>query len=272
MNKFKIWDLVTWLCIAFVIAVLLLVLGHIILKGIAFVNLQFIVEKTTNAGRSGGISNVIFATLYLTLLSLLIAVPVSIAAAIYLQEYATKGRLLNVLISGIETLAGVPSIVFGLFGFNLFVTFFGWSWSLLSGAITLALMGLPILTRTIMESIRAVPRSYRDASLALGAGKWTTIVKVVIPSALSGIITGIILSMGRIIGETAAVFLTFGSTLNSISSLWDSGRTMPVHVYILAAESISIDNAYATATILLFVIIALNGIAYVFQGIAKRRS
>ena len=271
MNKLKIWDFITWVCIGLVLAVLLLVIGHVVVNGIRFINLKFIVETTSNAGRSGGIRNVITATIYLTLSALLLAVPVSIAAAIYLQEYARKGRLLNILVSGIETLAGVPSIVFGLFGFNIFVTLLGWSWSLVSGAITLALMGLPILTRTIMEAIRAVPRSYRDASLALGAGQWTTIVRVVLPAAFSGIITGIILSMGRIIGETAAVFLTFGSTLNSISSIFDSGRTMPVHVYILSSESVSIDNAYATATILLVVIIALNGLAYLYQGITKKR-
>ena len=271
MNKIKIWDILTWICIAAVLSVLLLVLGHIVSEGFKFISMDFITQETTDAGRHGGISNVISATVYLTLFSLLLAVPVSIAAAIYLQEYAIKGRILDILTSGIETLAGVPSIVFGLFGFNVFVTMFGWSWSLVSGSITLALMGLPILTRTIMEAIRAVPQSYRDASYALGAGKWTTIIRVVIPSAMSGIITGVILSLGRIIGETAAVFLTFGSTLNSVSSIWDSGRTMPVHVYILSMESVSIDNAYATATILLGVIIALNCMAYAFQAYAKRR-
>ncbi len=271
VNKIKIWDILTWICIAAVLSVLLLVLGHIVSEGFKFISMDFITQETTDAGRHGGISNVISATVYLTLFSLLLAVPVSIAAAIYLQEYAIKGRILDILTSGIETLAGVPSIVFGLFGFNVFVTMFGWSWSLVSGSVTLALMGLPILTRTIMEAIRAVPQSYRDASYALGAGKWTTIIRVVIPSAMSGIITGVILSLGRIIGETAAVFLTFGSTLNSVSSIWDSGRTMPVHVYILSMESVSIDNAYATATILLGVIIALNCMAYAFQAYAKRR-
>ena len=271
LDKIKIWDLVTWLCIILVIATLFFVIGHVLKSGFEYVSYKFVSQKAIDAGRSGGISNVITATVYLTLVALLIAVPISIAAAIYLQEYATKGRVLSLLIGGIETLAGVPSIVFGLFGFNIFVTLFGWSWSLLSGSATLALMALPILTRTIMEAIRAVPRSYRDASLALGASKWTTIVKVVVPSALSGIITGVILSMGRIIGETAAVFLTFGSTLNSVTSIFDSGRTMPVHVYILSAESVSIENAYATATVLLIIIIALNGFAYLFQRFAKRR-
>ncbi|QOR35749.1 phosphate ABC transporter permease PstA [Clostridium sp. 'deep sea'] len=271
MNKIKIWDVITWVCILLVMATLFLVIAHVLKSGLEYVNYKFISEKAIDAGRSGGISNVIMATVYLTLTSLLIAVPISIAAAIYLQEYATKGRLLRLLVSGIETLAGVPSIVFGLFGFNVFVTLFGWSWSLLSGSATLALMALPILTRTIMESIRAVPNSYRDASLALGASKWTTIVKVVVPAALSGIITGVILAMGRIIGETAAVFLTFGSTLNSVSAIFDSGRTMPVHVYILSSESVSIENAYATATVLLIIIVALNGFAYLFQSLAKRR-
>lgn len=271
MKHDRFWDVIALLCVLIIVFTLVTVIGHIILKGLRLVNWGFLTNVAQRAGTEGGIRNIISATMYVTLLSLIFAVPVSVAAAIYLQEYARPGKLLNTLTAGIEALAGIPSIVFGLFGFGLFVTLFGWSWSLLSGGVTLALMALPIITRTSMEAIRSVPQVYREASLALGASQWQTITKIVLPTAFPAIITGVILSMGRVVGETAAVILTFGSTLASVSSIWDSGRSMPVHLFILAYEGVSVPRAYATGAVLLLFILILNGTAYIYQHYITKR-
>ncbi|RYD04737.1 hypothetical protein N752_12485 [Desulforamulus aquiferis] len=160
-----------------------------------------------------------------------------------------------------ETLAGIPSIIFGLFGFAFLVLFMGFSWSLLSGGLTLAFMVLPTIVRTSEEAIKSVPLSFREGSMALGATKWQTVWKIVLPSALPGILTGIILSMGRAVGETAAVILTAGSSLNIPASIMDPGRTMSVHLYILAMEGISMEKAYATAAVLIILIFVINSLA-----------
>jgi phosphate transport system permease protein len=212
-------------------------------------------------GRLGGIFPTIVGTLYLTVVALAIAAPFGVGAAIYLTEYAKRGRLTNVLRFGVESLAGVPSIIFGLFGFVAFVIFLGFGWSILSGGLTLALMILPTIIRTSEEAIKTVPRSYREGSLALGATQWQTIRKVVLPSALPGILTGLILGLGRAVGETAAVMLTAGSSLGMPVSIMDPVRTMSIHLYVLAVEGLSLEKAYATATVLIFVILLINLVA-----------
>ena len=179
-------------------------------------------------------------TLVLTALSLLIATPLGVGAAVFLTEYTKETRLSRFIRTGTETLAGIPSIIFGLFGFAFFVIYLKMGWSILAGALTLACMMLPTIVRTSEEAIRAVPAAYREVSFALGASRWQTVVSVVLPQAAQGIATGIVLATGRAIGETAAVIFTAGSSLRLPKSLMDPVRTLPVHFYILAREGISL--------------------------------
>ncbi|MDS1029772.1 phosphate ABC transporter permease PstA [Bacillota bacterium LX-D] len=253
LAKFLVWSagLAT-------IGILLIIIGYIIKNGFHVVNYQFLFDNPKNMGRSGGIFSTIVSTVYLTGFAILVAAPVGIAASIYLTEYAKENFFLKVIRFGTETLAGVPSIVFGLFGFAFFVVYLELGWSLLSGGLTLALMILPIIIRTTEEAIKNVPNAYREGSLALGATKWHTIKNVVLPVALPAIMTGIILGIGRAIGETAAVVLTAGSSLGIPSSLLDPGRTMPVHLYIVSYEGISMDNAYGTAFVLIVALFLMN--------------
>jgi phosphate transport system permease protein len=217
-------------------------------------------------GRAGGIFSTIVGTLALTFLAILIATPLGVGSAIYLAEYTRENWLTRVIRFGSECLAGIPSIIFGLFGFILFVTKLGLGWSLLSGGLTLAFMTLPTIIRTSEEAIRSVPYSYREVSFSLGSTRWQAVTRVVLPSALPGIATGVILSVGRSIGETAAVIFTAGSSLRLPTSLFSSSRTMSVHFYILAREGISMANAYGTAAILIISILAINLLAYALMN------
>lgn len=261
--KEKIMTLVFWLAAFTITAILAVIIGYIIFKGISSISWDFIFNQPARAGKEGGISTTIISTLYLVLGSLIIAVPIGVASAVYLEEYASKTSRFAYLVNlTAETLAGIPSIVFGLFGFVFFVIFLGWGWSILSGAMTMAIMILPTITRTAQEAILAVPREYRENSLALGAGKWQTISKIVLPSALSGIATGIILSVGRAVGETAALLLTAGSSLGMPMSVTDPARTMAVHLYILAMEGISLERAFGTAFVIIVLIVIINYAAH----------
>jgi phosphate transport system permease protein len=190
--------------------------------------------------------------------------PFGVGTAVYLVEYTREGRLTRVIRFGAECLAGVPSIIFGLFGFVLFVLTLGLGWSILAGGLTLAFMTLPTLIRTTEEALRAVPAGYRDVSLSLGASKWQTIRKVLLPAAFPGILTGLVLGLGRAIGETAAVIFTAGSSLplRVPRSFYDGTRTLSVHFYQLAREGISADGAYATAAVLVLTITLINAGAY----------
>ncbi|MDD4801582.1 MAG: phosphate ABC transporter permease PstA [Syntrophomonas sp.] len=248
-----------WLSALFIVAILAGIIGYIIIKGISSINLDFILQPPSKAGREGGISTTIVSTGYLTLMSLLIAVPIGAGSAIYLEEYArSKNRFARLVNLTSETLAGIPSIIFGLFGFVFFVLFLEMGWSILSGSMTLAIMILPTITRTSQEAISAVPYEYRDNSLALGASKWQTVWKVILPSSLPGIITGIILSIGRAVGETAALILTAGSSLGMPLSPADPARTMSVHLYVLVAEGISMERAFGTAFLIVVLIMIIN--------------
>ncbi|MCX5779291.1 MAG: phosphate ABC transporter permease PstA [Firmicutes bacterium] len=251
-----------WLSGSIIVVILAGIIGYVIYKGISSISLDFILQPPSKAGRAGGISTTIVSTLYLTLMALLIAVPIGVGSSIYLEEYARSrskfARLVNLTA---ETLAGIPSIIFGLFGFVFFVIFLGLGWSILSGGLTLAIMILPTITRTAQEAILSVSQEYRANSLALGASQWQTIRKVVLPSALPGIVTGIILSMGRAVGETAAIILTAGSSLGMPISPLDPARTMSVHLYIMAMEGISMDRAFGTAFLIVVLIIIINYLA-----------
>lgn len=201
----------------------------------------------------------IINTIVLTLLTLLIAVPFGIGAAIYLAEYAKKGnRLVKVIRTMAETLAGIPSIVYGLFGMLFFVYALNWGYSLLAGAFTLAIMVLPTIMRTTEEALLTVPDSYREGSYGLGAGKLRTIVRIILPSAMPGILAGVILAVGRIVGETAALIYTYGSATGYATGLLNSGRSLAVHMYVLTNEGLHTEQAWGTAVVLLVLVFGIN--------------
>lgn len=201
----------------------------------------------------------IINTIIMIAVSLVIAAPLGIFAAIYLVEYAKRGNaLVSVIRLTTETLSGIPSIVYGLFGMLFFVTKLKWQYSILAGAFTLAIMILPLIIRTTEEALKSVPDSFREGSFGLGAGKLRTVFKVVLPSAVPGILAGVILGIGRVVGETAALMYTSGTVAEIPNSLMDSGRTLAVHMYALSSESLYMDQAYATAVVLLIIVVGIN--------------
>ncbi len=220
--------------------------------------LRYLLEEPRLSGRIGGISTIVLNTVFMLALTVLFAAPIGIAAAVYLVEYARQGTLLRILRLGTETLAGIPSILFGLFGFIFFVGILGFGFGLLSGSLTLTLMILPTIVRTSEEALKSVSRALREGSLALGATKLQTIVRVVIPAAAPGILTGVILAVGRAVGETAALLFTLGSDYQLAKGLFSSARALAAHVYLLFAEGISFDRAFATATVLVVVVLGFN--------------
>jgi len=251
-----------WLFTGVTVLILFFIIFYILKNGLPVVSVEVLTKNPKEMGKAGGIFPTIVGTVALTLLAVLIASPLGIGSAIYLTEYTRENWVTRVIRFGSECLAGIPSIIFGLFGFILFVTKLGLGWSLLSGGLTLGFMVLPTIIRTSEEAIRSVPYSYREVSLSLGGTKWQTVTRVVLPSALPGIATGIVLSVGRSIGETAAVIFTAGSSLHIPTSLFSSSRTMSVHFYILAREGISMSNAYGTAAVLVIAILVINIVAY----------
>jgi phosphate transport system permease protein len=251
-----------WTMTLITIAILVFIIVFILRKGIPVLNWEFLTQNPVDMGKGGGIFSTIVGTIALTAGAILIATPLGIGTAIYLTEYTWGGPVTRVIRFGAECLAGIPSIIFGLFGFILFVTKLKFGWSILSGSLTLAFMILPTIIRTSEEAIKSVPPVYRTVSFSLGSTKWQTVTRVVLPSALPGIVTGVILSVGRSIGETAAVIFTAGSALRMPTSLFSSSRTMSVHFYILAREGISMPKAYGTAAILIIAILGINVLTY----------
>jgi phosphate transport system permease protein len=251
-----------WILTGITFAVLIFILAFILAHGLPHVTWAFLTQSPTSMGREGGIFPMILGTFLVAGLAVLIAAPIGVATAVYLTEYTREGRLTSVIRFGADCLAGVPSIIFGLFGFVFFAIALRMGLSVLSGSLTLALMVLPTIIRTSEEAIRSVPSSYREVSLGLGGTRWQTVFYVVLRSALPGISTGIVLSLGRSISETAAVMLTAGSALRLPRSLLDSSRTLALHFYLLSREGISMPNAYATASVLIIVILALNLLSY----------
>jgi phosphate transport system permease protein len=219
--------------------ILIFIIVFILEKGLPVLNMNFLLTNPKDMGRAGGIFPTIIGTISLPLLAIIIATPLGIFTSVYLTEYTKETKATRIIRFGTDCLAGIPSIIFGLFGFIFFVITLEFGWSILSGGLTLAVMILPTIIRTSEEAIKAVPKSYREVSFSLGATRWQTVKKVVLPNALPGIVTGIMLSVGRSIGETAAVIFTAGSSLRLPSSLFDSVRTMSVHFYILAREGLS---------------------------------
>lgn len=251
---------------AITLAALIIIIGYILINGLTHINLEFLTAEPRRMGKEGGIFSVIIGTLMVTGVGILIATPIGIAAAIYFTEYAKESKGVSTIRFFTEILAGIPSIIFGLFGFAFFVIFMGLGWSVISGGLTLALMILPTLIRATEESLKTVPMAYREGSLSLGATKWQTIIKVIIPCCKPGILTGLILGIGRAIGETAAIMLTVGGSLRVPTSIFDSTRTMSVHLYILAAEGLSQEKTYATAALLIIIVLLINTTANLISG------
>jgi phosphate transport system permease protein len=246
----------------FTVGMLVLIVAIIFFKGVVNVNMEFILSYPEDMGRHGGVFPSVMGTIFLAVLSIALATPLGVGTAIFLTEYTRESFLTQAIRFGIEALAGIPSIIYGLFGFIFFVIQLKMGWSLLSGTLTLTIMILPTIIRTSEEAIKSVPYSFRMVSYSLSATKWETITRVVLPSAAPGILTGVMLSIGRVVGETAAVIFTMGSSLRLPTGLFDSGRTMAVHFYILAREGISLEKAYATALVLVVSILVINIIAY----------
>lgn len=254
------------LAVAITAVVTLFLIGYILVKGVPQLRLSLFAWKFTTENQS--MLPAIFNTVIMTVVSLLIATPLGVFSAVYLTEYAGRGnKLVNVVRMTTETLSGIPSIVYGLFGMLCFNAFFGWSYSILSGACTMSIMILPLIMRTTEEALLAVPDSYREGSFGLGAGKKRTVFRIVLPAAVPGILSGIILGVGRIVGETAALIYTSGTVQKAATSLMDSGGTLSTHMYILANEGLHVNEAYATAVILLVVVVLINALSGL---IAKR--
>jgi phosphate transport system permease protein len=255
------------------VVILVFIIGFVLSKGLPGVNAEFLLSAPKDMGRAGGIFTTLVGTILLPLVAVAIALPLGVGTAVYLSEYTRETRLTRALRFGTDCLAGIPSIIFGLFGFIFFVVMLKMGWCLLSGGLTLAIMVLPTIIRTAEEAIRSVPNSYREVSFSLGATRWETVLKVVLPNALPGIVTGVMLAIGRSIGETAAVIFTAGSSLRMPSSMFDSVRTMSVHFYILACEGISDEKAYATAAVLIISVLLVNLAAYgLMHHFISRRS
>jgi phosphate transport system permease protein len=266
INRFRYWTqsiakILIWTAGLSTIAVMILILLQILKEGLPVLHLRFFLDSPKNMGRGGGIFSTMVGTMALTAVAIFFGAPLGVGTAVFLREYTRESKISRMIRFGTDCLAGVPSIIFGLFGFVFFVIRLNLGWSILSGGLTLAAMILPTVISTAEESIRAIPSSYREVSYSLGGTKWQTITRVVLPSALPGIFTGILLSIGRSIGETAAVILTAGSSLVMPTSLFSPIRTMSVHFYILAREGISMKMAYGTGAALILLVLIINMIA-----------
>jgi phosphate transport system permease protein len=254
----KIMNGVFWASGIITLLILMVIIGYVLYKGLPVVNLEFLFSDPIDSGRAGGIFPMIVSSVYVTFIAVLVAAPLGVGAALYLAEYAGENRTVRLIRFGAETLSSIPSIIFGLFGLAFFVIYLQMGWSVLSGGLTLALMALPTILAASEVSIESINKSYAEGSLALGATKWQTVSKVVIPAALPGITTGIILGMARAIAEAAAILYTVGAALLTPISLLDPARPLPLHLYILATEGISLDNAWGTAAVLVILILIIT--------------
>ena len=247
-------------------AALLFLIAYILVNGVPYLKPSLF--SFTYTSDNASLMPALINTLIMTALSLLIAVSLGIFSAIYLVEYAKRGnKFVEIIRLTTETLQGIPSIVYGLFGMLFFVTFCHWGFSILAGAFTLSIMVLPLIMRSTEEALKSVPDSYREGSFGLGAGKLRTVFRIVLPSAVPGILAGVILAVGRIVGETAALIYTAGTLAKMPKNVMSSGRTLAVHMYNLASEGLYMDQAYATAVILLVLVVVINTLS----GIAAKK-
>lgn len=252
--------------------VLLFLIAYILIKGVPYLRPELFAFRYTTENAS--LMPALLNTVIMTFFSLLIAVPLGIFSAIFLVEYSGKGnKFVDVIRITTETLSGIPSIVYGLFGMLFFVSALKWGYSLLAGACTLAIMILPLIMRTTEEALKSVPDTYREGSFGLGAGKLRTVFRVVLPSAVPGILAGIILAVGRIVGETAALIYTAGTVPEMVVNPMDSGRTLAIHMYNLSNEALYTNQAYATAVVLLVLVVAINWLSgFAARKIAKGKN
>ena len=245
MNSRKVKDNVfkalLWLSAGITVFILVFILGFIFIKGFRKINLTFLTADYSASG-NGGILPMIVSTLYSVVLSIVVATPIGVLAAVYLQEYAKQGKLVKVIRFATESLSGIPSIVYGLFGSIFFVDVLGFGYSILAGSLTVSIIILPVIIRTTEEALKSVPKSYREASLGLGATKFQTLYKVIVPSSLPGVLSGVILSIGRVVGESAAILLTSGTVAKMATSIMSSSRTLTVHAYLVTKESGDIEQ------------------------------
>ncbi|MGE4537254.1 MAG: phosphate ABC transporter permease PstA [Desulfovibrio sp.] len=245
-------------------AALVLICGFLLVKGLPAISWSFLTEMPRDSMTAGGILPCILGTIYLSLGTMAVAFPLGVASAVYLNEYATPGRMLRLIRLGINNLAGVPSVVFGLFGLAFFVTFFGFGVSLLSGILTLSILVLPVIIGTAEEALKSVPQTYREASLGLGATKWQTIRLVVLPAAMPGMLTGAILGLSRVAGETAAIMFTASVFFTPYlpTHITDPVMALPYHIYVLATAGTEIDKTrplqYGTALVLIVLVLGMN--------------
>ena len=262
MRKFKenLLKLMLWLSAIVTVAVLVFILGFIFVKGYKLINIDFITKNYSPSG-GGVILPMIISTLYTVFISIIVATPIGVLAAIYLTEYAKQGTIVKLIRFATESLSGIPSIVYGLFGSIFFVITLKLGYSLLAGSLTVAIIILPVIIRTTEEALKAVPTSYKEASLGLGATRFQTLYKVVVPSALPGILVGVILSIGRVVGESAAILLTAGTVAKMPKGIMSSARTLTVQSYLVTQEAGNIEQAAAVGIVLIAIILILNILA-----------
>lgn len=238
--------------------ILVTILGYILVKGLLVINFEFLFLSPIDAGREGGIFPMIISSIYVVFIAAIIATPLGVGAAIYMSEYASNQKVIKFIRLGSETLASIPSIVFGLFGLAFFVVFLKLGWCILSGGLVLALMAIPTIFQVAEVTLSSIPNSYKEGGYGLGATKWQVIYSVILPAALPGIITGVILAMTRAISEAAAVMYAVGSAITVPVSIFDPGRPLPLHLYVLATEGVSLQNAYGTAAVLVIIVLVLT--------------
>ncbi len=264
-TKDRLLYFLIYLCVAISVALLIGIIAYVIFRGIGSVNWQFLTGVTSVLKGTVGIAGNIVNTLIIIVVTIIIATPIGVGAAVYLNEYAKPGRLVSVIEFATETLSGIPSIIFGLFGMMFFGQTLGLGYCLLTGSLTLILMVLPLITRNTQEALKTVPNSYRYGAIGLGTGKWYTIRTILIPSAMPGIITGVILAIGRIVGESAALIFTAGSAKTLISGLgelfpklFQSGGTLTIQLYLSATSEGDFDTAFGIAVVLLVIVFLIN--------------
>lgn len=268
-KKEKIMVSILWGNALLTLAILAMILIYILSRGLRMISLEFLLKSPAQMGAAGGIFPAILGTVYFVIVTMAMALPIGISSAVYLEEYSRRSPWVGAVRFGVNVLSAIPSIIYGLFGFAFFVTKLKpltGGWSIISGALTGAIMILPVLVRTTEEAIRALPKSYEEGSLALGATKWQTVTRVILPSAMPGIVTGAILGIGRIVGETAALILTLGGSTLVPSSLFDPARTLAMHIYLVAMEVGAMDMAFGTAAVLILTILILNLSAHLVSG------
>ena len=262
----SIWKTLVYIATILTFGVLIFLVAYILINGIPYLKPSLF--SLTYTSENVSLVPAAVNTLIMTVLSLAIAIPFGLFTAVYLVEYAKRGnRFVELIRLTAETLSGIPSIVYGLFGLLFFVTYLGWGYSLIAGAATLSIIILPLIMRTTEEALKSVPDTYREASFGLGAGRLRTIFRIVLPAAVPGILAGVILAVGRIVGETAALIYTAGTVAQMPESIMSSGRTLALHMYTLSSEGLHTNEAYATAVVLLLLVLGINTVSAM---IAKR--